>query len=178
MAEPGFEPRQSDSKSSALSTKRSHGEIRGGQQGPPTPSQGNPQPCHLLTWRWGCRPGKQRGRPMPSWLHCLMVPQDAESEPGFKGQRRGFDHWAPSGLAPRARKGQGLGAELTASLGGSPSILLIPQWFLELLCTHPLPSRQHCPPIWCLSAPLTREAKHHQALSQARNWWRPAWSPL
>lgn len=86
---------------------------------------------------------------MPAWLHCPMVPQDAEDEPGLKGQQRGLAHWAPSGLTPRAKKGQGLDAKGTAS----PSILLIPRWFLGLLCAHPLPSRQHCPAIWCLSAP-------------------------
>lgn len=65
---------------------------------------------------------------MSAWLHCPMVPQDAEGEPGPKGQRRGFAHWASSGLAPRARKGQGLGAKDTANpMGGQPFHTAHPQ---------------------------------------------------
>lgn len=43
--------------------------------------------------------------------------------------------------------------------GGSSSILLIPRWFLEQLCAHPLPNGRHCSPIWCLSAPPSQGDK-------------------
>ena len=141
---------------------------------PSPPAQGNPpSPATCLPGCGRCRLGRQRGRPMPARLHCPMAPQDAEGQPAQRASGEALptgphQDWLPgpercSGWVQRAKVPRAQPA------WGSPAVLFTPRRLLGLLCAHPLPTRQHCLPVWCLSAPPAREPKHHQASSQARN---------
>lgn len=163
MAEPGFEPRQSDSKSSALSTKRSHGEMCGGQQGPQAPSQDSPpSPATCLPGGGGA---DWEGREVTHarWLHCLMAPQDAEGQPAQKASRRAWPTGPLQDWFPGPERGRAWAQQAKAlraqPAGGAP--------FHTALCP-PLPSRQHCPPVWCLSAPPSQGAKVPPGLKPAQ----------
>ena len=115
---------------------------------------------------------------MPARLHCPKTPQDAEGRPGPEGQRRGFAHWAPSGSAPRARKGQGLGAKGTARWG-QPFHTARPQTAPRTsLC--PVSAQQtalstHLVPV-CSPWPGRQSNTRPQARTEI-TWW-PAQSPL
>lgn len=154
MAEPGLEPRKSDSKSSALATKMSHGEICGGQQGPPAPLPREPtQLCRLLTWMWEVQSGKSV---RAAHAHPAPLPAGA----GCRGQpaRRASGGALPAGPlqelpGPERSNGWVQHAQVLRAQPAqcSPATPLTPRRLLGLLHAHPLPSRQ---PVYLFTAHL------------------------
>lgn len=143
--------------------------MRGGQQGSPVSLPPALPPAYL---KMGVQTRKAervtRACPAP-------LPDDASGrrgEPGLKGPRRGFAHWAPSGLAP-SQKGAGAGGRRHSPLGAALLYCPSPDGSSDGSASilPPAVSTAH-PSGVCLLA-LARETKHHQASSQARS---PRWA--